>query len=57
IGAQVGGKPVAKNAGFAQMVSFVNKRCKESQWNAKIANGCWGTYKKIYMINTQQNHA
>ncbi|CAG8729616.1 13612_t:CDS:2 [Cetraspora pellucida] len=31
------------------MASFVNKHCKDSQWNAKIANGCWCTYKKIYM--------
>ncbi|CAG8781686.1 787_t:CDS:2, partial [Dentiscutata erythropus] len=39
VGAPVGGKSVTKNAGFAQMTSFVNKCCKDSQWNAKIANG------------------
>ncbi|CAG8615164.1 17830_t:CDS:2, partial [Cetraspora pellucida] len=32
IGAPVGGKPVTKNAGFAQMASFVNKRSNKSGW-------------------------
>ncbi|CAG8805941.1 5012_t:CDS:2, partial [Dentiscutata erythropus] len=52
-GAPVGGKPVTKNAGFTQMALFVNKRCKDSQWNAKTATGHWATYKKLY-IETQK---
>ncbi|CAG8846164.1 36150_t:CDS:1, partial [Racocetra persica] len=34
---------------FAQMALFVNKHCKDSQWNAKIASGRWATYKKAYI--------
>ncbi|CAG8684987.1 9000_t:CDS:2, partial [Racocetra persica] len=49
IGAPVSGKPLTKNAGFAQMTLFVNKRCKNSDWSAKIASGQWATYKKMYM--------
>ncbi|CAG8636836.1 15120_t:CDS:2, partial [Dentiscutata heterogama] len=47
--APVCGKPVTKNAGFTQMALFVNKRCKDSQWNAKTATGHWATYKKLYI--------
>ncbi|CAG8494597.1 2074_t:CDS:2 [Cetraspora pellucida] len=49
IGAPVSGKPLTKNAGFAQMVLFVNKCCKNSNWNTKIASGQWATYKKTYI--------
>ncbi|CAG8650010.1 19207_t:CDS:2, partial [Racocetra fulgida] len=55
-GIPISGKPVTKNAGFAQMALFVNKHCKDSQWNAKIAsethrlteNSGWGL--------TEQDH-
>ncbi|CAG8779327.1 22540_t:CDS:2, partial [Dentiscutata erythropus] len=37
-GLPISGKPVTKNARYAQMALFVNKRCKDSNWDAKIAN-------------------
>ncbi|CAG8498747.1 16820_t:CDS:1, partial [Dentiscutata heterogama] len=48
-GLPISGKPITKNAGYAQMALFVNKHCKDSDWDAKIANGRWTTYKKTYI--------